>query len=130
MKRNVVLIFTRILYVLFAISTIISLFIAYKDINSKIAFRFLIIYLFFTFFMLLYVPFITFLNSRKFKWVDIKKRLLKFIVLFILFVASNYFLDYFFRPSNISIYRVVSIALGISFGISFVDITFSNNKKD
>jgi hypothetical protein len=130
MKKNAVLIFTRILYILFAIGTIIALFIVYKDINSRIAFRFLIVYLFFTFFMILYIPFITVLNLRKFKWIEIRKRLLRFIVLFILFGVSNYGLDYLLRPSNINLYRALSIAFGLSFGISFIDATFLTNKKD
>jgi hypothetical protein len=38
MKKNPTLLFTRILYVLFAIGTIISIFIVYKDIDSRITF--------------------------------------------------------------------------------------------
>jgi len=86
MKKNAVLIFTRTLYMLFIIGTIISLFIVYKDIDNSFAFKFLMGYLFFTFFLLLYVPFITILNSRKLKWVEIRKRLTKFIALFVLFI--------------------------------------------
>jgi hypothetical protein len=130
MKKNTVLLFTRILYVLFAMATILSIFIVYTDIDKRIAFRFLIGYLFFAFFMLLYVPLITVLNLRKFKWIDIRKRVFRFIALFILFGASNYILDCFFRPSKINLYRAFFNALGFAFGISFFDATFFNNKKD
>lgn len=124
MKKNKILIFTRILYMLFAIATIISLFIVYKDINGNIAFRFLIGYVFFTFFFIIYIPIITILNSRKLKWIEIRKRLFKFIILFILFGASNYGLDFIFRPSKIDLYREFSIAFGLSLGIAFIDVTF------
>ncbi|MEG0775011.1 hypothetical protein [Clostridium sp.] len=124
MKKNATLLFTRILYVLFAIGTIITLFIVYKDIDKRIAFRFIIGYMFFTFFMLLYVPFITFFNLRKFKWSDIRKRLFTFIALFILYGASNYGLNYFFRPSNLDLLKSFSSALGLAFGITFIDVTF------
>lgn len=130
MKKNKVVIFTRILCVLFAVGTIICLFIVYKDIYGIIAFRFLIGYLFFTFFMLLYFPFITFLSLRKFKGIEIRKRLFKFIALFILFGASNYGLDYFFRPSNIDLYRAFSNALGVAFGVSFIDVIFLKKEQD
>ncbi|MDS1030050.1 hypothetical protein RDV78_06020 [Bacillota bacterium LX-D] len=123
------LIFTRILYTLFIIGTIISLFIVYKDIDNSIAFKFLIGYLFFTFFLILYVPFITILNSRKLKRVEIRKRLFKFIALFILFGSLNYIFDYVFRPSNIDVFREFSIALGLAFGISFIDVTFLKKKE-
>lgn len=130
MKKNATLLFTRILYVLFAIGTIISLFIVYKDIDNRITFRFVIGYIFFTFFMLLYVPFITFFNLRKFKLIEIRKRLFRFIALFILFGASNYCLNYFFRPSNLDLYKSFFNALGLAFGITFIDVTFLKNKKD
>jgi len=81
-------------------------------------------YFFLTFFMFLYVPFITILNSRKLKWVEIRKRLFKFIAVFILFGALNYGFDYVFRPSNIDLFREFSIALGLAFGGSFIDVTF------
>lgn len=130
MKKNAVLIFTRILYILFIIGTLITLFIVYIDINSSIAFKFLIGYIFLTSFMLLYVPFITIINSRKLKWVQIRKRLLKFIALFISFGVLNYGFDYVFRPLNISFYREFSIALGLSFGLSFIDVTFLKDKEN
>ena len=131
MKKNAaVLIFTRILYVLAVIGTIISLFIVYKDIDSIFAIRFLMGFLYFVFFMLLYIPFITVINSRKFQGAEIRKRLLKFIVLFISFGVSNYVFDYFFRPSNIDFFREFSVPLGLSFGIAFIDATFLKSKVD
>jgi len=130
MKKNATLLFTRILYVLFAIGTIILLFIVHKDMNNRITFIFGIGYIFLTFFMLLYIPFITFFNLRKFKWIEIRKRLFRFIALFILFGASNYGLNYFFRPSNIDLYKSFSSALGLAFGITFIDVIFLKNKKD
>lgn len=130
MKKNTVLIFTRILYVLTVIGTIISLFIVYKDIDSVFAIRFLMGFLYFVLFMILYVLSITFINLRKFQGTEIRKRLLKFIVLFISFGVLNYVFDYFFRPSNINFFREFSVALGLSFGITFIDATFLKSKVD
>jgi len=130
MKKGKVLVFTRVLYVLFAIGTIISLFIAYKDIDGDIAFKFLMGYLFFTFFILVYIPFITILNSRKLKWIEIRKRLFGFIILFVSFGTSNYILDYIFRPDNISLFREFSIALGVAFGVTFADVTFLKKNRN
>ncbi|WP_066499606.1 hypothetical protein [Abyssisolibacter fermentans] len=124
MKKNTILFFTRILYILFIIGTIISLFVVYKDIDSSIAFKFVMGYLFFTFFMLLYIPLITIINLRKLKWIKIRKKLLKFIVLFVLFGSLNYVFDYVFRPSKIDLFREFSNALGLAFGISFIDVIF------
>jgi hypothetical protein len=130
MKKNKVLVFTKILCILFIIGTIISLVIVYKDISGSSAFKFLMGYLFLTFFLLLYIPFIIILNSRKLKWVDVRKRLFKFIALCVLFGGLNYGLDYVFRPSNIDLFREFSIALGLAFGASFIDIAFLKKKEN
>jgi len=126
MKKNTALVFTKILCILFIIGTIISLFIVYKDIGSSSAFKFLMGYLFLTFFLLLYIPFIIILNSRKLKWVEVRKRLFKFIALCVLFGGLNYV----FRPSNIDLFREFSIALGLAFSASFIDVTFLKKKEN
>jgi hypothetical protein len=130
MKNNKALFFTKILYVLFIIGTIITLFIVYKDINSSIAFKFVTGYVLLTVFMLIYIPFITILNSRKLKWVEIRKKLFKFIAVFIIFGALNYGFDYIFRPSKIDLLREFSIALSLAFGVSFIDVTFLKKKEN
>lgn len=129
MKKNILLVLTRTLYALFTIGTIISLFIVYKDIDSSFAFKLVMGYLFFTFFMLLYVPLVTILNSRRLKWSEIKKRLFKFIASFVMLGVANYVLNYVFMPSNIDLFRVLSTALGLAFGISFIDVIFLKKEK-
>ena len=128
MKKNTVLNVTKVLYIQFIIGTIITLFIVYSHIDSSIAFKFLMGYLFLTIFLILYVPFITILNSRKLKWGEIRKRLIKFITLFILYGALNYGFDYVFRHSKIDLFRESSIAFGLAFGTSFIDVTLK--KRD
>ena len=124
MKKSKFLVFTRILYVLFSVGTIISLFIVYKDIDGDNAFRFLVGYLFFTIFLLGYITFITILNARKLKWTEIRKSLFKFIILFVSFGTLNYMLDYIFRPNNMSLFKNFSIAFGLAFGVAFAEVTF------
>ena len=130
MKKNIILIFTRILYTLFLIGTIIALFIVYKQIDSGLAFKFLMGYLFLAIFMVLYIPFITIINSRRLKWLELKKRLIKFITLFLLFGSLNYILDWIFRPLNVNLIKNFSVALGLAFGISFIDVTFFKKERD
>lgn len=122
MKKNIILNFTRILLGLFIVGTIISLFIAYKNIDSRSVFIFLMGYLVLTIFLLIYIPIITLLNLRKLNRVEIRRRILKFFALFVLFSALNCGLNYFFRPSSIDLVKVFTNSLGLSFGISFIDI--------
>ncbi|WP_123054362.1 hypothetical protein [Clostridium sp. JN-1] len=132
MRKNIVLIFTKILYILFIVGTIVLLFISNKhiDIDNDIAFKFGMSYFFLTLFMLLYVPFITILNSRKLKFHKIRKRLFKFFAMLILFGTLNYAFDYVYRPSKIDLLREFSTALGVVFGWCFIDITFLKNKEN
>ena len=124
MKRNKVLFFTKGLYGLYIIATIISLFIVFKEVDSRISFNFLVGYLFLTFFMLIYVVLIVIINSRKLKWIDIRKRILKFALLLILFACLNYGFDYVFRSEEITLLRVFSNSLGLAFGLAFMDVIF------
>lgn len=62
MKKKRVLFFTRILYIIFTIGTIVSLFIIYKDFDSRIAYNFVLGYVFLAFFMILYIPLTSFID--------------------------------------------------------------------
>lgn len=130
LKKNKLLIFTRVLYSLFIIGTIIVLWMVYKDVHSSIAFKLGIGYLFLTFFLILYVPIITILNARKLKWINIRKRIFKFIISFITLWALGYIFDCIFRPSKIDLFRGFSIAFGLSFGIYFTDVLFLKKNKN
>ncbi|WP_186430167.1 hypothetical protein [Clostridium sp. BSD9I1] len=130
MKKNKLLIFTRVLYSLFIIGTIVVLWMIYKDVHSSIAFKFGMGYLFLTFFLILYVPIITILNARKLKWVNIRERFFKFIISFITLWALGYAFDWIFRPSKVDLFRGLPIAFGLSFGIYFTDILFLKKNKN
>jgi hypothetical protein len=64
------------------------------------------------------------MNSRKLKWTEMRKRILRFSVFFILFSILNVGFDYVIRPADIDAFRVFSNAFGVSFGISFMDVLF------
>ena len=117
MKKSKQLIFTKILYSLFTIMTILSLFIVYKNSDNDLSFKFLVGYIFLVFFMLAYVPLIAIVNTRKYKWVYIRKSIFKFIALFILLSILNYVFDYIIRPSKIlaQVYLLVLLFLTLCF---------------
>lgn len=129
MKKNILQNITKIICSLFIAATIIIIFFAYKKINNPFASKFGMFYLFLTLFFIVYIILITILNSRKLKWFEIRKRILKFITFFVLIGALNYAGDYIFRPSKIDLLREFSIPLGLSFGICFFDLNFSHMKE-
>jgi len=126
MKNNRLL---PILYVIFTIGTIIMFFIAYMNIDCNITIPFIMGYLLLTLFLVIYTFIMTILNLRKLRWVEIKRRLFKFITLFVSFGILNFSFDYFFRHSKIDLFREFSISLGLVFAYSFADIEFLKKKK-
>ena len=124
MKKDRLLGFTRVLYGIYMMATIVVLVMVFNKIDGRIGFNFLGGYIFLTFFMLIYVPVITVVNSRKLKWIDIKKRILKFAGLFILFACLNYGFDYVFRREAITFLRGFSNSVGLAFGLAFMDVIF------
>lgn len=80
--------------------------------------------------MLIYFPIITIINARKFKWIEIRSKLFKFIIIFTLTAVMKYLFGYLFTPAKIDLFNIISTSLGLSFGISFIDIIFLKNKED
>ena len=128
MKNNILLI--PILYVIFIIGTIIMLFIAYMNIDCSIPTPLIIGYLVLTLSLVIYTFIRTIFNLRKLRWFEIRERVFKFITLFVSFGILNYSFDYFFRHSNIDLFKEFSTSLGLIFALSFVDITFLKKKEN
>lgn len=122
MKKSIILNFTRIILGLFLVATIVAIFIAYREIDSSLVSRFMKGYFFLFLFVLFYVPIITIVNLRKLKWAEIRKKIISFIGTVILITCVNCIFDYFFKSSNIDIFRAFTNSLGLAFGINFVDV--------
>ena len=124
MKRYIGITFINFLYILFGIGTMVSLFIVYKDIDSIVSIRFVMGYMFLTFFLLIYTAIVTVFKLKRLKWIEKKKRLKRFIFSFILFSGLNYGIGYYLRTSP-DFYGIFFTSFGLSFGVSFIDIVFS-----
>ena len=117
------------LYTIFVVSTIITLFIVYKDIDNLFSYKFLIGYVIFLVLYLIYFIIATVINMRKLKWFDIRKRMYRFITSFVFLSGTSIIYYYFFKPAEIDYYRIFSIALGLSIGVAFFDLSFSLNEQ-
>lgn len=131
MKKDRLLIISRAFYILFTTATIISLFIVYKDIDHPFIFRFFVGYLFFTFLLLVYIPIVTIFNLKDLKWVEIRKKIIKFSIIFIVVGILSYILQYIYKPSELNLFEAFSKGIGLAFGITFADIMLfpEKNKK-
>ena len=129
MKKNNLFLFTKILFSLFTLATIFSLFIVYTDSNHPFSFYFLTGYLCLTFFLLLYVPFITIMNARKHSWSELRKRFVKFIALLLLFIALTSLFDFVIESSKVDLLKSFSSSIGLAFSLTFLDVLFSKEKS-
>ncbi|WP_040327977.1 hypothetical protein [Clostridium ihumii] len=130
MEKNKLVKCTRFLYSTFLILTIIMLFMVYKDFSGKMGLTLGMIYVFFTFFIILYTIIIIVVNFKKSKDKNIVKRLTRFIMIFLLVGIFNYILDKIFTPSDINLVKNFSIALGLAIGVSFFDVILLKNKEN
>jgi len=113
------------------VGLIITIFIVYKDTSNSSSFAiwFIIGYIICLVLFCLYSTFMVVLRLRELKWVEIRKRLFKSICYFIAFLVLNLVTDYFSK-STIDVLKNASIALGLSFGISFYNSIFLDEKQD
>ncbi|BCZ44536.1 hypothetical protein psyc5s11_06030 [Clostridium gelidum] len=118
------------MYLLIIVATIITCFIVYKDIDSKVAIGFVVGYVIFLFAYLLFTIFITIYNSRKFKWIEIRRRVIKLLICFIAISGLNYILNYYFRSSEIDLFKILTRAFAIALGICFSDVMFLKKKEN
>lgn len=130
MKKSTLIKLKYIIYALFVVSTISTFVIVYKDIDSAFSFKFVIAYVIFLFIFSGYLTIATIINLRTLKLFEIRKRLFKFIGLFVIFSALNYIINYCFKGSKADFFDGLGSNLGMSFGLSFFDIAFFNRKKD
>ncbi|MBU3183092.1 hypothetical protein [Clostridium psychrophilum] len=77
MKKNNFLKLTKIVHALFIVSTIITIFIVYKNIDNSFSIKFAMGYIIFLLLYSGYLTFVTIKNMRTLKWLDIRKRLFK-----------------------------------------------------
>lgn len=115
--------------VLLVIGTIITLFIVHKDVNNSFSYRFVSGYIIFLMVCFLYFTFITILNMRTLRWIEIRGSLVKFIVLFTILCVLKYVSTYGLKPENVDFWGDLFTPLGLSLGLSFYDLVLTNKSN-
>ena len=121
MKKNLLAI---LMYTLGIVGFIITLFIIYKDINNSFATKFIFGYLIYLVLFVFYFVIGTIMNLRKIEWVDIRKRLYKFIVNFVFLSCLGLIYCYLKKSSEIDFDKVLFLPLAISLASAFSDLPF------
>lgn len=108
-----------ILYLLFVIGTIITMWIVYRDLQYSWTLPFVISYVSLLFLVAIYLIITSVLNLRKMKRVELSKRVKTFFGLFLSFLALNIILS-FFTAGKVDLLSEIFIPLGLALGIAFV----------
>ena len=122
-KRNIVL------HAVFGISTVLTIMIFYKDMDHPYAYTYLVGYVLYLLAYMVYMTAAVVVRAGKMKGTEIKKRVLRFIGLFISLGAGGFAIQYFLQPQSWSFYDFIYPALGASLGLSFFDLAFYRTSK-
>lgn len=117
--KNKLSILKTVIFLLFVAGTISFIWI--KDRDYPWTIEFIIGYLALLFVISIYLIYATISNIRKLRWVQIKKRIIRFFVLFVSFWIINIVLDYLFK-TQIDIFGKIPIPLGMALGMAFIPI--------
>jgi hypothetical protein len=113
--------FAGILYLLFFIATIVTLFIVYGNINNRFSIDFVLGYALFALFLIFYTLIFTILKSRKLKWLEIRKKLLTFVKNLIIFWVITFILDFIFKHNKIDFFNEFFNAVLFAFAFSVIE---------
>jgi hypothetical protein len=118
------------MYAIFVVSSIALIVIIYKDNESPWALKFVIGYIIFLLLFCLYVIAVAVMNMKKMKWIDIRKRLVNFLLWFIALAAFIYINNFILNRPSKGVYGDLAIPLGLSFGIAFFDLLFLGSRDN
>lgn len=111
--------------IIFTISTILTIFIVYKDVSHTIATPIVVGYILFLIVSLFYFLFAILWRARELPRLELHRRARRFILYFVIFFGLSYLINL----SDPNYYKSISIALGMSLGLSFFDLALLPKKR-
>ncbi|WP_404445757.1 hypothetical protein LG307_20010 [Sutcliffiella horikoshii] len=112
--------------IIFTISTSLTLFLVYKDVNHPFATAMVIGYAIFLIASLLYFILAILWKAKSLPRQELQSRAGLFILYFIVFFGLSFLLN--FNEPNL--YRSISIAIGMSLGLYFFDLALLPKKPE
>jgi len=112
--------------IIFTITTIITLFLVYKDVNHPFATAMVRGYAIFLILSLLCFILAILWKAQSLSRQELQSRAGRFILYFIIFFGLSFLLN-FDEPN---LYKSISIAIGMSLGLSFFDLVLLSTKSE
>jgi hypothetical protein len=116
------------LYSVFLIGLLITMLIILYDIDTPLAFSFIVGFVIFLILFVLFQLIFVILNIKQLPSVDLSRIIIKFLVAFVFFMTVTWLLNYFFRPEAMDRWDF-GIPLGLALGISFADFKAIRKKQ-
>ncbi|MBS4207390.1 hypothetical protein [Bacillus sp. FJAT-50079] len=118
-----------VLFILFFVGLIITLLIVYQNITLPFAHSFVIGFIIYLIAYVTYLIMAAMKNIGKLHKDEVRKRIVKFIILFVLLGTINYLLNFIFQPAKNDHYGFLFTALGCSLGLTFFDLALLRKKR-
>lgn len=129
MKKRNVRTLDGIIYSLFIMMTIATLFVIYRDIPSKATLNFVTAYAIFAIIIPLYILIRVLCTVKHFTFSDVKKEGVKFFILFVGLLILRFIGDLFLPLPDLRLSRTLPSSLIFAFGITCFDIALSKRPK-
>jgi hypothetical protein len=117
-----------ILFSVFLIGTVLTVFIIYSDMKTSLSIKFVIGYVIYLFSYVLFTIVLAIVNAKRLNPAQLRRRLLIFIGWFISSSAVIYLTRYF-SGDEMTISNL-AIPLGGAFGMTFYDLMFQKKKDE
>ncbi|TYS69783.1 hypothetical protein FZC76_06010 [Sutcliffiella horikoshii] len=116
--------FSVVFLLIFTITTILTFFLVYKEVNHPFATAMVGGYAMFLIISLCYFLLAILWKASKLSRIELRRRLRRFIFYFVVIFGMSFLIKF----SNPDYYKTVSIAFGISLGVSFFDLALPLRK--
>lgn len=116
--------------ILFIIGTGILIWMMNKDMKGKFVGKFVVIYLYVLFLLIIAIICTTLFRLKNLKWADIKKIIYKGLYSFFIYGILFCILDYFFKGNKLDLYKNFSRGIPIVLGICAFEIILFKKKRE
>ncbi|ELC8443801.1 hypothetical protein QYB59_002880 [Clostridium perfringens] len=129
MKKRNIRTLDALVYFLFVLMTIVTLFIIYKDVPSRSALTFVTAYAILAILIPFYILIRVLFTVKQFTFEEVKKEGVKFIVFFICIMMLGLIGNFMLSLPNLKFSKMLPPSLAFAFGITCFDIVFSKRAK-
>lgn len=129
MKKRNIRTLDALVYFLFVLMTMVTLFIIYKDIPSRSALTFVTAYAILAILIPFYILIRVLFTVKQFTLEEVKKEGFKFVIFFICIMMLGLIGNFILPLPDLRLSKILPSSLAFAFGITCFDIAFSKRTK-